>query len=452
MLKKPMCDRKSFCGKYKYNKDCCLTCPLARHNRAASDSIAPDILTSGESGAVEFLPSSEGNLCAVDVGTTTVTAAIFDGTGKEVEKIGFMNPQKSFGTDVIARIEAANNGSLSEMRAMLFTELGSFIEGKDVRHMVIAGNTVMQHIAAGVSPYSIGVAPYAPQFTETREFPFSEAGLPGEGRVTLLPGVSGFIGADIVCGVLACGLQDKKENILFIDLGTNGEIILSKGGELYGCSTAAGPAFEGGNISCGSHAHERAICAARLEGGRITVDKPDGISISGSALIDLIAALLELGVVDETGMIDEDKAADTGVTLITVADEPAVSLNEKVYISQRDIREFQLAKSAVKAGILTLMDSAGIRAEEISVLYLAGGFGKGLNPVSADKIYMFPGALTGKTVAVGNTSFSGAVMCLLNRDTLTRVQALADSVHYVELTNNDKFYAFYTNSITFDDF
>jgi uncharacterized 2Fe-2S/4Fe-4S cluster protein (DUF4445 family) len=277
---------------------------------------------------------------------------------------------------------------------------------------------------------------------------FAECLLTGEGAVTLMPNVSGFIGGDIVSGIVACGLEKTDKNILFLDMGTNGEIILSKRGRLYGCSTAAGPAFEGGNIACGSHAHDRAICNAGITDGKITVDRPDGVSIAGGAVIDYTAALLDLNVIDETGAID-DRAEGFGI--FELNGEPAIRINDKVYISQRDLREIQLAKSAVKAGIMTLLDAAAMNAAEIDAVYLAGGFGMALNPKSAERICIFPPELKGKTRAVGNTSLTGAIMCVLSEDILKHSQTVADAVNYVELTNNDTFQGFYLNSITFEE-
>ena len=445
--KKPLCGREFFCGKYKYNADCCLTCPFSKKSLAAREKA--DILETGVSAKYAVAPAEvSGNICAVDIGTTTVTAVIFDRNGNKIDSVGFLNPQREFGADVIARISAAGRDgkNLTKMQGSVVNALDEFIKGKGAAHIVVAGNTVMQHIFAGVSPVQIGVAPYSPVFKERREYRFKDLGFTGEGRVTVLPCISGFIGADIVSGIIACGLEENKaETVLFLDLGTNGEIVLSAKGKLYACSTAAGPAFEGGNIACGSHAHEKAISKAFIQDGKIAFDRPAGVSICGSALIDFTAALLDLGIIDETGAIDAGRTRT-----IEVGGEPAIPLNEKVYVSQRDIREMQLAKSAVKAGILTLIDSAGIKETDIDKVYLAGGFGMGLNPVSAEKIYIFPDSLKGKITAVGNTSLAGTIMCALNRDILDGAQALTERITYVELTNNDKFYAYYTNSISFE--
>ena len=446
-VEKPLCEREYFCGKYKYNVDCCLSCPFSKKSLAAREKA--DILDTGISAKYAVAPAEiKGNICAVDIGTTTVTAVIYTPDGKKTDSVGFLNPQREFGADVIARISAVgqNAANLDKMQGSVVAALNDFIKGKKVAHIIAAGNTVMQHIFARVSPVQIGVAPYNPVFKEQREYHFKDLGFSGKGRVTVLPCISGFIGADIVSGIIACGLEDNKQDvILFLDLGTNGEIVLSNKGKLYACSTAAGPAFEGGNIACGSHAHEKAISKAFVKDGRIQFDRPAGVSICGSALIDFTAALLDLGIIDETGTIEEGKTKT-----IEINGEPALPLNDKVYVSQRDIREMQLAKSAVKAGILTLIDSAGLKETDIDKVYLAGGFGMGLNPVSAEKIFIFPDSLKGKITAVGNTSLTGTVMCALNKDILNGAQGITERITYVELTNNDKFYSYYTNSISFE--
>ncbi|GHV00993.1 hypothetical protein FACS1894211_09780 [Clostridia bacterium] len=443
---KPLCNRKTFCAKTKYNPDACLSCVNAVLSSSASAKA--EVLMTGFNLKFDFAPTVKGaNVCAVDVGTTTVTGVIFDAQGAQIAKTGFLNPQKKYGLDVIARIDACNNGGMPEVRGCLMREIDKFIAGRNVRHVLLSGNTTMEHIAAGVSPYSIGVAPYKPQFTEMQTLKFSDCLLSGEGTVTLSPNVSGFIGGDIVAGIVACGLEKTDKNILFLDMGTNGEIVLSKKGKLYGCSTAAGPAFEGGNIACGSHAHDKAICNAKIEGGRIVVDRPDGVSIAGGAVIDYTAALLDLNVIDETGAIDDCR---DDIDIFEQNGEPAIRVNEKVYLSQRDLREIQLAKSAVKAGIMTLLAAAEMSASEVDEVLIAGGFGMALNPKSAERICIFPPEFKGKTRAVGNTSLTGAIMCVLNAGILKHSQEVADAVEYVELTNNEIFQNFYLNSITFE--
>ncbi|MCR5428120.1 MAG: ASKHA domain-containing protein [Lachnospiraceae bacterium] len=341
---------------------------------------------------------------AIDIGTTTIAAAAVDRyTGRIIAVRTGINHQRSFGADVISRIVASNLGSGPKMRDAVITDINALIEAIMTEHaltaaglgrIVIAGNTTMQHIFAGYSCEGLGTAPFTPVSTALTDTP---SGL-------LLPGISAFVGADIVAGIYSCGFGDDLS--LLIDLGTNGELALGTKDRILVASTAAGPAFEGGNISCGTAGIPGAICDVTLcdEDGKEPIvlkliggaEKPVGIC--GTGVIALVAELIKQGLVDETGLLDE-----------RLHGRIRLSADGKVTFTQKDIRELQLASAAVRGGIETLLDEYGAAAGDIKHVYIAGGFGTELDPDKAVTIGLLPKELSDKCESVGNSSLSGAV-------------------------------------------
>jgi len=369
---------------------------------------------------------------AVDIGTTTVALEIYDESKETVSSAFFLNPQKAYGADVISRINACNDGHLPAMRAIILDALKPYIGS--AAKVIIAANTTMLHILAGVSPKSIGEAPYKAEFTETREYRFQDFNIPGNGIFVLMPGADAYIGADVIAGVLSGGMYENVENSILVDLGTNGEIVLKANGKYYAAAAAAGPAFEGVNISCGTYAAGTAVAAATLQGSEIIVDKPAADTVCGAGLIALLACLLERGDVDESGAI--------------ASGEPTVKIGN-VVLTQKDFREVQLAKAAINATIKMLIKTAGITGEEITRVYLAGGFGKGLDPVSAGRIGLLPEGFAQKTTAIGNSSLAGARLCAKDGSLIRVCADIANSISVVRLTENAEFFELYTEAMTF---
>lgn len=382
---------------------------------------------------------------ALDIGTTTLAAYLIDlCTGEEVAVCSALNPQKAWGDDVITRADYAKAGGLEALQGALAGEIDAMIGRlcldagvcrQNVVHAVVAGNTVMMHLFAGVSPEHIAQAPFVPAFASAMELPAAALGLQiyRHAVVSLLPCVAGYIGADTVAGLLAAGMNEHSEPTLLIDIGTNGEIALAAGGRLYACSAAAGPAFEGAHIRCGMGGVAGAINTVTVDGGiRFTTiggRRPKGIC--GSGLLDLVAGLLDAGAIDDTGRLNRDGAPHW----ITMDSEGVVIDGPSgIMLTSRDIREVQLAKGAVAAGIEVLLAEAGLCAEDVRQVYLAGGFGSYLDRRSAARIGLIPPVLEGRVAAIGNSAGAGAKAVLLSAVALEEAVWLAKSTRYVELS------------------
>ena len=387
---------------------------------------------------------------AVDIGTTTLAAYLVDlTTGEEVAVTSALNPQKAWGDDVITRADHAKAGGLEALQAAVASEIDGMIgrlchtagvDRSSIAHVVVAGNTVMMHLFAGVSPEHIAQAPFTPAFTSAMELPAAALGLHlhPNAAVTMLPCVSGYVGADTVAGLLAAGMNEQFEPSLLIDIGTNGEIALAAAGKLFACSTAAGPAFEGAHIRCGMGGVAGAINTAVVEDGIrfTTIGGEPARGICGSGLLDLVAGLLDAGVIDETGRLERDNAPgwvsfdEEGIVIDSVSG---------VKLTARDIREVQLAKAAVAAGIDVLLAEAGIGVEDVKTIYLAGGFGSYLDKRSAGQIGLIPLALADKAVAIGNSSGAGAKAALLSTEAMEEAKRLAKAIRYIELSARQDF-------------
>jgi uncharacterized 2Fe-2S/4Fe-4S cluster protein (DUF4445 family) len=302
------------------------------------------------------------NLCgvAVDIGTTTLASYLLDlRTGAELAVASALNPQKVFGEDVISRCDHARSGGLDELQKLVVTEINRLVarmcaearvDRRDVFHMTMAGNTVMMHLLAGIPPENIAQSPFVPAWTRAIDFSAAELGLSvhPSAAVTLLPCIAGYVGADIVADMLAAGMNERGETALLIDIGTNGEIALSAGGKLFACSTAAGPAFEGAHISCGMGGVSGAISQVRMDHGirYRTIGGAAACGVCGSGLLDLIAGFLDAGAIDLAGRIDGKNAAPW----VEIHEgKLAVEKASGIFITQRDIREVQLAKAAIAA-------------------------------------------------------------------------------------------------------
>ncbi|WP_329886346.1 ASKHA domain-containing protein [Pseudoramibacter sp. HA2172] len=389
---------------------------------AAADFNAP-----AGSGSKIFGGAGSPWVVAADIGTTTIAASLVDGaSGLVVKTVTGINHQRRFGADVITRIEAAGKGKLALLQEQIAGDLGALAAQLGVdgaaAPFVIAGNTTMEHLLQGLDCRSLGVAPYTPV----------DISLHCCGQMLIMPGISTFVGADIVSGVVACGMDQSDEIALLIDLGTNGEMVIGNRQRMLAASTAAGPAFEGGNIQCGTAGIPGAIAALTIDGETPQVTTIGGeapVGICGTGVLETVYELLKAEIVDETGLMDDDYA-DEGYPLA-----PGV-----VFTAQ-DIREVQLAKSAIRAGMEVLLTHYGIAAEDVERVYLAGGFGQKIDVDKAIGIGLLSEAFAGRIAAVGNSALAGAVM-LARDDTLqarfVRVAemaeevALAEDVHFSE--------------------
>jgi uncharacterized 2Fe-2S/4Fe-4S cluster protein (DUF4445 family) len=352
---------------------------------------------------------------AVDIGTTTVAVKIYKMPEcKLVYSACVENPQTKYGADIITRITYANEGGTENLKKSVRECVKKIYadSGKEISFSVVTGNTAMLHFYQGLDTSRLAV------------FPFTPASFFGkrEGNIYYPKCMSAFVGADITCAVLASGMMEKKEAFL-IDLGTNGEMAYLRDGKLTCCSTAAGPAFEGAGISHGMAASDGAIDSVYInEKGEVSytvLGEGRARGICGSGLIDAVACMLEIGVVDETGYLEEDfEIGDSGV-----------------FITLEDIRAVQLAKSAIRAGYETLTKEG----ENIEIFYISGGFGNYVNKSSCVKIGLIPKKMENKIKVIGNGALSGAAMILKNKSCLSEAEKIAHTAKTAELATNPLF-------------
>lgn len=423
----------------------------------------------------EKVESNAGTLAACDIGTTTVVCYLIDKeTGQIISTRSSANPQRSFGADVLSRIEAAgrieasSEPGLKIMQTQIVSLLNGFISemltecGRTkVSRFSVAGNTVMCHLLMGISPEKLGKAPFMPDEYFGREFNPLDIGIENCQTMIIFPAVSGFVGGDITAGMMET--VNRNELTLYLDIGTNGEMALGKGDRYVCCATAAGPAFEGAQIELGMPASKGAVDKVWLEGRRIKYsvignDRPVGLC--GSGLIDALAVLLKAGIIDENGTIlsgqelpilfrsyvfeveAEDAAQSTETSL-------AVHIAPGVYITQEDIRKLQLAKGAIAAGIEVLFKEYGCMPCNIDVLTFAGGFGNYIDKASAAAIGLFPQELLDRAKEVGNAAGNGAVSAALSQEAWERALDISSNMRYIELASYPHFDEMYVEHMNF---
>ena len=401
-------------------------------------------------------------LAAFDIGTTTIAGYLLDGEdGRTLAVESRMNPQAQYGADVIMRANyALEHGTdvlsrcireaVNEMLGVLAGDAG--ISREDIFQVCIVGNTCMHHLFLGISPASLVHAPYTPAVSERLVLNAGDYGLDVQRKAELimLPDIAGYVGAD-TCGCLLALRQDLKDEIsLMIDIGTNGEMVLGNRNRLVTCSTAAGPAFEGAKIECGMRGAAGAVDHVKYENGKwdyTTVGNQPAVGLCGSGLIDLVAGLLDAGMLDENGALSSGQEKQ-GVFMLV---PPEQAGNERgVYLTQKDIGEVQLAKAAIAAGIQMLMKRLGITEEEICSVYIAGAFGNYMDPVSAGKIGLLPAALVKKVEPVGNAAGEGAKIALVNEREMLEMDELVGKIDFVELAASGDFQDYFIDELGFE--
>ena len=400
-------------------------------------------------------------LAAFDIGTTTIAGYLLDGSdGRTLAVESRMNPQAQYGADVIMRANyALEHGTevlsmcireaVNEMLGVLADDAG--IDRGDIFQVCIVGNTCMHHLFLGISPASLVHAPYTPAVSERLVLDAGAYGLDvhRKAELIMLSDIAGYVGAD-TCGCLLALRQDLQEEIsLMIDIGTNGEMVLGNREHLVTCSTAAGPAFEGAKIECGMRGAAGAVDHVKYEDGKwsyTTVGDKPAVGLCGSGLIDLVAGLVDAGLMDENGMLDSGQDRPGMFVLVP----PEQAGNERgVYLTQKDIGEVQLAKAAIAAGIRMLMDRLGIAENEISSVYIAGAFGNYMDPVSAGKIGLLPAALVEKVKPVGNAAGEGAKIALVNEREMLEMDELVRKIDFVELAASADFQDYFIDELGF---
>ena len=410
---------------YAVTGDITVTLPEAAGNR---------ILTNGSAKVEKKNPLKEGLLVAVDIGTTTVVCALLSEQGETLAVESCVNPQTAFGADVVSRIQCAVKGEREALTRAIRTGLTELIEKcchragvspEEIGVVSVVGNSCMQQLFLGLDVNNLATVPFAPVLTETAVLQAADY-LPNctHAVMPVVPDIAGFVGADTMGCILAAQMHREKRTVLLVDIGTNGEMVLCSGGKLTACSTAAGPALEGANISCGMRAAEGAIDFVGPDGIRV-IGGGEAKGICGSGLISAVGEMLRTEKLNFRGRI--------------LTEDHTYPLTSDVVLTQDDIRQLQLAKGAIAAGIEMMLDKLDLTAEDVDECILAGAFGSYLDPESACRMGLLPAELLGKITVGGNLAFAGAKMLALDGDNLSLTEEILSQVDYIDLSADEDF-------------
>lgn len=418
-------------------------------------------------------------LAAFDIGTTSIAGYLLNGeTGEELGSASMLNPQAQYGADVIMRSNHALKYGTEELSHTVGEGINQLLDTLCTRHRIsrtqiyqlaFAGNTCMHHLFLGILPDSLVHAPYNPAISQPLLLHAADfqIHIHPQGSLMMLPNIAGFVGADTVACLLASDFDHREKLTLMIDIGTNGEIVLGNQKQMICCSTAAGPALEGAKISCGMRGACGAIDHVTLENNEIvfsTIDNAAPLGICGSGLLDLIALLLDLGFIDETGRLvsREELTSPAAIAnlhrLITIDEKPAFLLDDSdknsrpLTLTQKDIREIQLAKGAIAAGITLLTKTLGVSLEQIEEVLIAGAFGNYMDPKSACRIGLIPGILKDKILPVGNAAGEGAKIAVVNQTEFLHTKELAEKTQFLELASSADFQDCFVDELEFPQF
>jgi uncharacterized 2Fe-2S/4Fe-4S cluster protein (DUF4445 family) len=431
-------------------------------------------LDNGAERKVPFAPypnapvSNNSCFTAFDLGTTSIVCYLLDGeTGEQLASAGMQNPQSAYGADVITRanhiLASSEPTALRDCVILALNELILRTTEKtnrtpqQVTLVTLVGNTVMHHILLGLPLEKLVRAPYTPFVSESRTMLASAFGLHTHPDAAFLiaPVIGGFVGADTVACLSATSFEQIKEPTLLLDIGTNGELVCTDGTRRVCCSTAAGPAFEGANISCGMRAENGAVDHVWMEDGTFrfsTIGNEPARGICGSGLIDLVALLVRLATIDETGRFYGK--APLSDRLIQTEQGLAFSVSKAeipVFLSQKDVRELQLGKAAIRAGVSVLLDTLSLKETQIERVLLAGAFGSHLSPDALCDIGLLPEAFRGKIESIGNAAGEGAKLYARNFALFQQSEPLARGTDYIELTLSPSFSDYYVDAMAFPE-
>lgn len=392
---------------------------------------------------------------AIDIGTTTLAFELIQlSNGETCATHTILNSQRLFGADIVSRIEASNNGNSQILKNLIQKDIldgmktlckKAIIPLNRIKNTVISANTTMIHLLLGYDCSGLGIYPFKPITTNKLNCKFKEIFKTElfNCELTILPSISAYIGADIVSGIFMTELAENEEIILLIDIGTNGEICLGNKNKILCTSTAAGPALEGGNISCGTGAVEGAISSVtynKINQKFIcqTINNKTAIGICGSGIIDTTAELLNNSFIDNTGLLKDEFF------------EKGIEITDNIFFTQNDIRQIQLAKSAIRAGIEILIDEYGTTEKNISKIYISGGFGYYIDIKNACNIGIFPNHFMEKATAIGNSSLGGAKKYLLDTNADTKLLNITNISKELYLAENPYFNELYIKELNFN--
>lgn len=404
---------------------------------------------------------------ALDIGTTTLVCSLVDlESFTEIARAGCMNPQRSYGADVITRIGYASSTEhgLARLQKVLVNAIcemiGRLTEAKgimpaEVSEICAAGNPTMLHTLAGIDPSAIGVYPYSASFLDSLELDAAELGISvaPSAKILTLPFPSAFVGADITAGLIATGFDKLRGNNLFLDIGTNGEMVLGMDGSYVASSCAAGPALEGMGMRCGCPAMPGAIDHVRLDANGITVSTIGGeppVGICGSGAIDAVAVMLEKGAISPNGkMVSHDnEGPQAPVFMLSYPETPG----KPVYVTQEDVRNIQLAKAAISSGIKIMLELAGLDVKSLDSILIAGEFGAHLNLKSLSRLGILPAEANETNVTfAGNTSLLGAFAAICSDNAKVAAQRLVMNLKTVELASRPDYQDIFVDELNFPD-
>ena len=412
-------------------------------------------------------PGQSGYVAVFDIGTTTVICQLLDfKTGNTVTKFRGSNNQRIFGGDVLSRLKAAEEGHAEEMHSQIAAQVDEYIDKlcqtakvdkSDIKSLAVTGNTIMMHFFAGLDPARICTAPFTPVSLFGETVKGSDIGLTFGGDVYICPAASGFIGSDVVCGILSAGLSAAEGQTMLLDLGANTEIVTGNKDGMLACSVDGGAAFKASLLEHGMTASAGAVSGVKYADGQLLLEvlgggEPKGIC--GSGFIDVLGIMLREEVLDDMGHIAEaDEAGPEMARFIGEEDGKNVfylTEDRKLFISQADISKFQMAKAAIYAGICVLSEEAGVLPADLDKLLLGGGFGAFAHRSSSALLGIIPKECKGKTVKMGNVALAGAVSAALSaeaRKELSRIQKL---VKVVDLPTHPSFNDAFTDGMFFE--
>lgn len=472
--------REVLACQYKIESDLTVTIPAGSkyfEQRILTEGIDPDSRIQPDIYKKYLREGSAAMIfgLAIDLGTTTVVIRLIDMAGGQcLATEAALNPQTHFGDDVVSRIAYAQTDKefaelheavidcINDLAAKLCKKAA--IEPNDIYEMCVVGNTTMNHIFLKLPITQLGQAPYEAYSLDAHDVSPGELGLQinPAGNIHTVENIAGFVGSDTTAVALATDIDLADEITLIVDIGTNGEIVLGTKDKLYAASCAAGPALEGARITCGSRAFDGAIEAVVINEDDIDLDVIGNVpprSICGSGLIDAVAVMLDLGVINGTGRFAEPKTLEQKLPpaifsrIIEQDGEPVFRLagaaKSPVFLSQKDIRQMQLAKGAIQTGIVLLQKKLGLKDSDIEHILLAGAFGNYIRKESALRIGLLPAVAAERIRFVGNAAASGAQMILLSRHCRDRAGELARKIEYVEIAHEPNFQMVFAESMSF---
>lgn len=425
---------------------------MAKTTGRGTGKITAAVFKDAEIIAVEMGDTTEKNFgLAADIGTTTLVLELVNlNTGKSIDSAVANNSQMKFGADIISRISSAymDSKNLKKLQKAIIDDLSRMqrqllhknnVRPTHVYEAVFAGNAPMNHFLLGVPVSSLALAPFHAAFQILPEISASQIGfkINPNGKAYIAPNIKSFVGGDISAGLLAIDWAAKKGNILFVDLGTNGEIVLKKGQRTITTSTAAGPAFEGMNISSGMPAFPGAIYKAEREKGLTlyTIGKKPPRGICGTGLIDLVAIFLDQGQISPKGVIQ--------------GKNKTLPIAKNISLTQKDVREIQLAVAAIKSGTQMMLAKHKLRKDDLDAVFIAGAFGNYLNIQNAKILGLLPPVHADKIFFIGNSSLAGARALLLSEKAKNKVESLVNDIQYVSLATNPQFQETFIKALDF---